>query len=377
MKTYSVYNRSHLMMLMIKIIICLALLLTMGGKISIRAQPAVPDSTKYWKLNTEGDHFWEPNCPTSPMVLDGYTLWLLRQKFTIEAYQTIVNGEYNLNDKNFNKYQITNYMPLVGKGDFNSMIGTQYSKIDFISNNDYNLNKSLQQLWIWTAWQYKFKRWDLSITTENFFKGDESTLYKYTGNETSVLAYAGYAFNNKWALILLATYNDKQMNKKAVKTMLGGVQARYQPSPKLKLLFGAPAIFAMEWTALPQTDVGMEFMITMESLCYVRQRLSNNVSCSVQFANTLNYTSETFFNNTTLSTKDNGVVTYNNVTYYQPKLFGELNFKLWKDVGFSVGAGYNFSNKAKLYNNNDKVYSSLKSKDNFFLNCSLQIIRLK
>ena len=58
-------------------------------------------------------------------------------------------------------------------------------------------------------------------------------------------------------------------------------------------------------------------------------------------------------------------------------VFASFDFKLYKDIGFSIGAGYNPSSNMNLYNNNDKVYSGIKSKDNFFVNCSLQFIRLK
>ncbi len=64
------------------------------------AQSQDQDSLKYWNLNAAQDHFWDPNCPTSPTIMDGWTLWMLRQKLAVQAYQTIMNTEMNLDSKN-------------------------------------------------------------------------------------------------------------------------------------------------------------------------------------------------------------------------------------------------------------------------------------
>jgi len=371
METKTTHKGSTMAISVIKAVLCITFL---SGAVTytVTAQTLEKDSLKYWKLNTTNDHFWDPNCPTPSSLVDGYTLWLLRQKMTLEAYQTLLNNEINLDNGKINKIQFTNYMPLIGKGNFHSMIGTQYSKFDIQSDS---LNKSLQQVWLWTAMQYKYKRWNISFTTESFYKGDESTLYAKTGNQFSILLYIGYEFNNCWDLIFLGVYDKKQMVGQTKKNLTPALQARYQPSSKLKLLFGLPTILAVEWTALPKTDIGMKYDITNESRLFIRQRISNNVSISLQYNSLWNYSEDTYFNNS-IYNPGNNEVTFNKVSYLQPQLFTDVNFKLYKDIGFSIGAGYNFSNKMSFYNNSEKVYTGLHSKDNFFVNFSLQFVRI-
>ena len=295
----------------------------------------------------------------------------------IKAYQTIMNNEVNLDDEKINKIQLTNYMPLIDAGRFNSMIGTQYTKFDIQPDNEFDLNKSIQMVWLWTAWQYKYKRWNFTFTTENSFKGDENTLYAKTGNRNIIIGYIGYELNNHWDLILLGRYGEQQMVGQTKDMSIIGAQARYQPSGKFKILFGAPTIFATEWTALRNTDIGMKFMFTTESQFFIRQRLTKNVSVSAQYYSSFNNSDGTYFNNSTFSPNNSSSVTFNNISYLQHQLFVSLDLKLYKDIGFSIGAGYNPSSNMSLYNNSDKVYSGIKSKDNFFVNCSFQFIRLK
>ena len=368
--------RRTLAIIGINTVLCLTFLTSGSFTSNVTAQTSAQDSLKYWKLNTEKDPFWEPHCPApTTTLIDGYTLWMLRQKMTVEAYQTLLNNEINLDNGKMNKIQFANYLPLFGKGNFHSMIGTQYNKFDIQSDND-SLNKSIQVVWLWTVWQYKFKKWNFSISSENMYKGDENTLYTKTGNHSAIYLYIGYEFNNYWNLILMGFYDKQQLVGKTKRTLLPGIQARYQPSCKLKLMFGLPAIFAAEWTALPKTDIGMGYYISNESRLFIRQRLTNNISISVQYSSLWNYSDEAFFNNSIYNPGNNNEVTFNKMSSLQHELFADLNLKLYKDIGFSIGAGYNFSGNMNLYNNKDKVYDALKSKDIIFINFNLQFIRI-
>jgi hypothetical protein len=375
METNPTRKRNTTIILVFKVVLCLTFLAVEAIRFAAIAKTPDQDSLKYWKLDTEKDPFWEPHCPApTTTLLDGYTLWMLRQKMTVEAYQTVLNNEINLVNGEMNKIQFANYLPLFGKGNFHSMIGTQYNKFDIQSAND-SLNKSIQVVWLWTVWQYKFKRWDFTFSTENMYKGDESTVYAKTGNHSSVYLYIGYEFNNFWNLILMGFYDKQQMNGETSQSLMPGLQARYQPSNKFKLLFGLPTIFAAEWTALPKTDIGMAFYISNESRLFIRQRLSNNVSISLQYSCLWNYSEETYFNSSIYNPRFNTVVAFNRASNLKPQLFADVDFKLYKDIGLSIGAGYNFSSKISLYNNDDRVYDAINSKNNIFVNFSLQFLR--
>jgi hypothetical protein len=154
--------------LALKAVLCLTFLIVEAVPFNAIAQTSDQDSLKYWKLNTTNDPFWEPHCPApTTTLIDGYTLWMLRQKMTVEAYQTLLNNEINLDNGKMNKIQFANYLPLFGKGNFHSMIGTQYNKFDIQSDND-SLNKSIQVVWLWTVWQYKFKRCGVCQNWESY-----------------------------------------------------------------------------------------------------------------------------------------------------------------------------------------------------------------
>ncbi len=191
------------------------------------------------------------------------------------------------------------------------------------------------------------------------------------------LSYIGYECNEHWDLIFLGGYLERQMVGQKKEQPVVGFQARYQPSTDLKILFGAPAVFAAEWTPLTNTDVGMEFLYTTEALGYIRQRISPVVSVSAQYHGSLNNSDGTYFNNSIFYSDHGQAITYNNVTFLLHQLFASLDLKLYSDIGFSIGAGYNLRSKMSLYDNSDKVYDGVNSKDNYFINFSLQFIRLQ
>ncbi|HVN49679.1 MAG TPA: hypothetical protein VMU30_12765 [Bacteroidota bacterium] len=179
-----------------------------------RAQSSNDDSVSYWQLNTAQDHFWEPQCPTSPSIKDGLMLWMLRQKLTVQAYQTILNSEMNLDTKSAEKLQCTNYLPFLNTTDVHSIIGTQFSTYDIDAEQSDSLHKSIQQFWLWTAWQYRYQQWNFSLTTETSWRSDKQNAYSTIGNECMILAYIGYELNPAWDLIFLGGYEQRHMVEK-------------------------------------------------------------------------------------------------------------------------------------------------------------------
>jgi hypothetical protein len=330
------------------------------------------DSLKYWQVDTKNDFFWEPHCP----IMDGYTLWLLRQKLSIDGYQTILNNEINIDNKSINKVQFTNYLPLIGLRNFSSMIGTRYSKFDIQSDNVFDLNKSIQHLWLWTAIQYRYDKFNFTFTTESYYKGDENSLFKKPGNQFFSVLYVGYELNKKWNLILLSGYDIKQMEGQTKEKPIIALQCRYQPSTKLKILFGVPTIFASEWTALSKTDIGVKYFITNESQIFIRQRISNFIGISLQYNSSWNKSTDTYFGRSILRLSNNNEISYNNITFQQHQLYADIELKLKSDIGFSIGFGYNPSSNISLYVNNDKVYDRIISEDNLFVTFSLQFLKI-
>ena len=330
------------------------------------------DNSEYWILESESDYFWQPNCP----IMEGYPLFFLRQKMELNGFQTILQSEYNINDESLNKVRFTSYLPFIIKGDFKSMIGTRYNKFDVHSNQD-NLNNTLQSVWLWTAWQYKLDKWLFTLTTENYFHGDNVSLYAKTGNRFFSIFYTGYEFNSYWSLILLTGFDIQKMEGESIEKPIIALQGRYQPSTRFKLLFGAPSVFALEWTMLPKTDIGFHYFITNEKQIFIRQRFSKNISASFQYNSTYNKSNAIYFSSQLLNT-DTGIQTaFNNISLNQQQLYTEIGFSLLKEIGFNIGFGYNIESKMELYNNNAFISDNYKTIDNLFINCTLQYIKLR
>jgi len=323
---------------------------------------------KHWQLNTLSDPFWEVNMPN----MDGYTLWLLRQNMTLAASQSILTSEAGLDNGQLNKIQFINYSPLFLTDNFNAMIGTKYGKNSFISDNNI-INKQLQFLWLWTAWQYKTGRWNFDFTTENYYKGDAESLFDKTGNNFFTLVYAGYEINPEWSIILLGGYSRQQMENKLITKGIGGGQARFQPSNNFKMLFGAPTLIAVEWSLAENTDAAAKYSIQKDAIFFVRQRLTNVFSISMQFKNDYYKSNDTYFKTVVLSTGEN----YNNITSAKKQLSGEVGIKLFNDTSLNVAVGYSFKGKIKLYRNKDFVSDSYNSKDGMFASITLQVLQIK
>ncbi len=330
------------------------------------------EKEEHWVVDPENDFFLQPNCP----LTDGYTDFLLRQKLELNAYQTILQGEYNLNQNCVNKIRFTTFLPFIAEGNFESMIGTRYNKSDAIINQN-DLNMTIQYIWFWTAWQYKFDKLLLTYSTESYLIGNETSLHNKTGNRFFTVFYTAYEFNPMWSLYLLTAYDIKQLEDKSEKKLLIGLQGRYQPSKKFKILFGAPTLFACEWTMLPKTDFGFKYSVSDETLVFVRQRLSNFISISCQYNSNFNKSDETYFGSVLLNPEIDDQTIYNNLTLFQHQLFTEISFNLYEDIGFNIGFGYNFENKVEFYNNHSLVSDDYISKDNLFINCTLQFLRLR
>jgi hypothetical protein len=326
----------------------------------------------FWYVDTENDYFWKPNSP----IMDGYTLWLLRQKLNLNGYQTILESEYNLNQSSFQKICFNNYLPLLSNESFSSMVGTRYNKYDIRFDNK-ELTKEIQHVWLWTAWQYRHNRWNFTLTTENYFTGDETSLYEKTGNKFFSILYVGYELNKYWNLILLGGYDIQQMENEAHYKPIIALQARYQPSTNFKCLFGVPTIFACEWTFLPKTDLGIKYFITGESIAFIQQRFGEKIHGSIQYKQDYNKSDNTYFNGITYQFSENENAIFNNATYLENQLSAKLSILIQNDLSLNIGFGYNFNSKIELFNNDKILDENINSFENFVLMVSIQYLKVK
>lgn len=329
------------------------------------------ENNDFWNVDTEDDYFWKPNSP----IMDGYTLWLLRQKLILKGYQTILESEYNINQSSIQKIRFTNYLPLFFDGNFSSMVGTRYNKYNIHFKND-RLDKEIQHIWLWTAWQYRLNRWNFTLTTENYFNGDKTSLYEKTGNKFFSILYVGYELNKYWNLILLGGYDIQQMETETHSKPIIALQGRYQPSSKFKCLFGVPTIFACEWTCLPKTDIGLKYFISGESIAFIQQRLGKNIHGSIQYKQDFNKSDNAYFNSTVYQFTENENTFFNNATYLENQLSAKLSVLIRKELSLNFGLGYNFESNIELYNNDKLTNNNVRSMENFVMMISIQFLML-
>ncbi len=327
------------------------------------------EDSAYWKLNTKDDVFWQPNCP----LMDGFSLWLLRQKLSIDGTQTILQSETDITNNRLNKIQITNYLPIIKSKTISSMIGTRYSKYDILSDNE-NLNKTIQHIWLWTALEYKLKRWNFILTTENYLKGDEIGLYDKTGNKFFTVFYCGYELNSKWNIILMGGYDRQEMENKIEEKPLIAIEARYQPSEKLKILFGVPTIFAFEWSALKNTDLGFQYFVTGGISSFIQQRITKRVNFSILYNKEIN--DDTYFKTNTIISNNNNTISFNNISLTNSQLSAEIGFLTTNYIGINIGLGYNFKEKLYLQRNTDRINSEYYTKPYLSINLRIQYLKL-
>ena len=336
--------------------------------------PAIAQNANdHWKVNIANDHFWEPNCP----LMDGFSLWLLRQKLTLDGYQTIIDNENDVENGKTNKIKLTAYFPLLKEGSFNSMVGLRYGKYDIPVSDDSKLKRSLQQVWLWSALQYKYNRWNINLTTESYYTGDQNSLYEKIGNRFFSILYFGYEINNEWAVILMGGYDSIQLEGEESNKPIVAIEARYQPTENFKMLFGVPILLAAEWTALQNTDIGMKTFITSDSQFFIRQRLSKIFGISMQYNCDWNKSLNTYFNSVTIPGSSDQMSKYNNISFLQHQMSLNFEFRLSHELGLNLGVGKNFSSNFNLYYNKEKITDDFKSRENIFAIINLQYLNFK
>lgn len=329
----------------------------------------------HWQLDSHDDPFWEPSAPT----MDGYTLWMLRQKMNISGHQTLIEGTGDLESKSVNKVKITNYIPLLKSNGFSSMLGIRYGKYETeIYQEQFEqdkIPKSLQHLWLWTGWQYLHNRWNYTFTTEAYFTGDGKNLYEKTGNRFFTIFYTGYEINTEWNLIAMGGYSYLNMVDQTTEKPLFGLQARYQPSKSLKILFGVPTILGFEWNCLQNSDIGGKYFVTGEAQLFVRQRLTEVFGISAQYSRDLNKSDNIYFDNTMLTSSDGNSCLFNNIRDLQQQISINTEYNISKELGVTFGMGKYLDSNIKLFNNSEEVLKDIDSKTGYFINFSLQYLK--
>jgi len=326
----------------------------------------------YWKVDTS-NNFNQPHSPFENTL----TMWMLRQNFTLNAFQANTGNTYPVADKNekgISRTYFDIFLPVINKNSFSAMVGTSYSKFPILAEND-SLNKTLLDACrLWLPIQYTHNRWKISLLYEYFQRGDNNSLYTKTGNTQRAFLLASYNFNLKWQLSIMAVYAETQMVNKKRKMGVPAMQIRYKPNPYFVMTFGAPVIFAFEWTVFDNIDIAFSQLMLEDTDAFVRYNFNKKIGISLNYKSTNYVSSDIYFKSETISMSGQNQ-TFNNLTQTQSSLSLKLGIKTFNNIGLILSGGYNIGQTISLYNNNDLV-DKTNGKNEYFVGLYVQYLKL-
>lgn len=317
------------------------------AKDSIADKPPVEMSTQEpWEFD-RNDPLWQPHS----QLMEGYSMWLLRQDMSQQGTQTIVETEGDPQAGRLSSVMMVSYIPIVQGKTFSLMTGSRY-RMQEIEAEDPQWSTKLQKLWLWTSGQVRLGRWNLVQTTETYWKGDDEGLLDRTGRQFFTMSYAGYEFNKRWIAIALGGYDRQETTHAPKQRFVGGAQLRYQPSPAWKFLFGAPTILDFEGTLPTRTDLGFAWFIAGETSAFVQQRLSEHVNLGIH------YSSEdeegTWFKEK-LAPASGKTLPFDEIRSTQRQVAMELGLWTSPQVGVNLGAAWNFGGALTLWHDGNRL----------------------
>lgn len=331
------------------------------------------DTLDYWRVDTS-NHFNQPHYPFS----NSLTMWILKQRFSLDIYQMELGREMPIGrnfDYNQTRMTAESYLPIFKYKIISSTIGVSYSKSYILSDND-SVKKSLHEnCYIWLPLQYQFKRLKIILLYENFYLGDNSSLYSHTSNMQRGFINAIYPFNSKWHLMLIGSYTHKKLENEIENFFIPAFQLRYQPNNKIQLIGGAPILFALDWQISNRIDISFSQFMVEETDVFLRYNISKRIGLSLHYLLSNHSNSEIFFNKESISF-DNKLVTYNNLAQNQNLVSIKLGIKTFNDIGLIITGGYNFGGKINLYEERT-LMGEINGSDEFYLGLSLQYLKFK
>ena len=346
----------------------LILILLIGFQFSLKAQ----DTINYWTIDTSSN-FNQPHSPFDNTL----TMWMLRQNFTLNAYQANIGNTYPVSErteKDVSRTYFDIFLPVVNRNSFSAMLGTSYSKFPILAEND-SLNKTLiDACRLWIPIQYTHNRYKITLLYEYFQRGDNNSIYTKTGNTHRAFLLASYNFNLKWQLSLMAVYAETQMEIEKRKMIVPAFQLRYKPTSDFVMTIGAPVIFACEWTVFEKVDIAFSQLMLDDTDAFIRYNFNKKIGVSLNYKSTNYASSDIYFKSETISMSGQNL-TFNNLTQPQSSLSLKLGIKTFNNIGIILSGGYNIGQTINLYNNNDLVDKS-NGRNEFYVGLNVQYLKL-
>ena len=330
------------------------------------------DTINYWNVDTS-NNFNQPHSPFENTL----TMWMLRQNFTLKAYQANIGNTYPNSEKTkeaISRTYFDIYLPVINQNSFSAMLATSYSKFPILAEND-GLNKTLVDACrLWIPLQYTHNRWKVTLLYEYFQRGDSNSLYTNTGDAHRTFLLASYNFNLKWQLSIMAVYAETQMEGEKRKMIVPALQLRYNPNPNFVMTFGAPVIFACEWTVFDKIDIAFSQLMLDDTDAFIRYNINKKIGISLNYKSTKYSSSDIYFKSETISMSGQNV-TFNNLTQPQTSLSLKLGIKTSNNIGLILSGGYNIGHTISLYNNNDLI-DKTNGRNEYYIGLNVQYLKL-
>ena len=328
------------------------------------------DTLRYWKVDTDNSF----NAPHVPYA-DALSMWMLKQNFTLNAYQGLLKNQFALNsfgDPATARLHLEAYLPIFNTGSFSGLLGSSYNKSYILAEND-SLSIQLQDVCqFWFALQYRYKNWRFTSVYEQFLRGDKHSLYSETGNTIRYFATACYAFSRRWQLMVFGAYIGTRMEDERQEMLIPAFELRFEPSRDLKMVAGAPLVFGLEWCINRKFDIFLSQVMLDDTQFHVLYHLNSHLNLSLHYDILSHSTSDTYFQGRQVLLED-AVYDFNKLKQQQHTVSVKLGILSFDDIGLILTGGYNIRSKVELHHNSDKLCRA-EGKDEFFVGFSLQYL---
>lgn len=327
------------------------------------------NKTDYWAVDTSSN-FTSAHNPYT----DAISMWILRQNFTLDAYQAFIGTEFDLSNPDFTNTNNTVevYLPLFNKNEFSAMLGTGYTRNFFISSYD-SLNKPIMgfsQLWL--PIQYNTHKWKFTILYERLLAGKPNSLFDEVGNTQRIFLMTSHSFNLKWCLTIFGAYYEDNMEEEKNETLVPAFQLRYKPNKNITMATGAPLLFGIEWTVNPKFDIYFSQIMLDETNGFISYNLTKKIGLTLQYTS-VQKGSDTYFYTESVSISGKNHQ-YNHLVQKQSNIALKLGLKTFDNVGIILSGGYKLGDKLNLYRNENHI-TKIDGKNNFFVGFNIQYFK--
>jgi len=317
------------------------------------------------------DTFNEPHSP----LLDGYTIWFMRQNLATDGLQATFNVESGVGASRSLNTNLTTYVPLYMGEKHELMLGARYALAEALTSELPAADHNNHTLWLWGAWGFRpTPAWKLVLTTEFFESGSVSSFPGRTGNEVFPLAYVGYAFSPQWQLVAVGGVSFLWRDHDTKVSPIAGGQLRWIPFHGLRLMVGMPDLFAVEWSVVPWLELAGHVWFEGDADALVRVRALEDLSATVQFERTGARGGEGVFARHAGPEAAEGVE-FNSVTQDRNRVFLELAWRLEKTTAISCRFGRTFAEDAEL-RLDDETVGSVAGRDEWFVGLGVSLLQL-